>query len=65
MMSKTQLAEKRYRSKKNKKEIRLYAGNHKKRNKKVEQIREDYEKFDHSLQKTKSHQIHKRKSNMN
>ena len=51
-MNKTRLAEKRYRDKlkKDKKEIRL---NTKKQNKRIKKIKENYDDYNHQLQKTK------------
>ena len=62
--NKTRLAEKRYRDKlkKDKKEIRLNAKEHKKQNKKIRKTEENYGKYNHPIQKTKkSTKWHKEK----
>ena len=55
-MNKTRLAEKRYwdKLKKDKKEIRLNAKKHKKQNKRIRKIKENYNDYYQQLQKTKT-----------
>ena len=54
-MNKTRLAKKRYsdKQKKDRKEIRLNAKKHKKQNKRIRKIKENYDDYNHQLQKTK------------